>query len=82
MIWNREQWALAVSYRGHDPQLDMVVHAIAAQHGGKPRRVGVEQPYRGLGFNFSTRVAAEAARTEIMSFRPGVLSATNLQPES
>jgi len=82
MLWNREQWALGISYRGNDPQLDQAVTSIAAQHGGLPRNVNAEHPYRGLGFNFADRLSAESARKEILEFRPGVLSTTNLQPDN
>jgi hypothetical protein len=82
MFWNRKQWALGVSYRGNDPQLDEALVAIAAQHGGAQRRVGAEQPYRGLGFEFGNRVEAEAARSEILALRPGVVATTNPQPRN
>lgn len=82
MFWNRKQWALGVSYRGNDPKLEAALVAIAAQHGGAQRRIGAAQPYRGLGFEFVNRLEAEAARSEILAFRPGVVATTNPQPRN
>lgn len=82
MFWNRKEWTLGVSYRGNDPHLEAALVAIASQHGGAPRRVGAEEPYRGLGFEFRDRLEAEAARSEILAFRPGVVSTTNPQPRN
>ena len=82
MFWSTEKWAVGVSYRGCDPQMDAMLVAIAVQHGGTRRPVGSSCACHGLGFDFRTRIAAESARSEMLAFRPGVVIATALQPLS
>jgi hypothetical protein len=81
MFWSNEKWAVGVSYPGSDPQLDAKLLAIATQHGGTRRVLGVSCRSCGLGFDFRTRVAAESARSEMLASRPGVIVAT-VQPLS
>jgi len=73
MFWNKEKWAVGVSYYGNDPQLDGFLAGIAAQHGGRLEDVGAAHAH--LGFSFDDRLAADAARSEMLSVRPGVITA-------
>jgi hypothetical protein len=82
MFWNREAWALGVSYRGNDPELDAALTAIATEHGGTPRRLAANPSHRDLGFNFRDRFSADVAREKMLAFRPGVIAATALLPSN
>jgi hypothetical protein len=79
MFWSKKKWAVGVSYRGSDPQLEQFLTGIAAQHGGELATAAIADSDHGLDFNFSDRFAAALARYEMISLRPGVIAAT-LEP--
>jgi hypothetical protein len=80
MFWNKKKWALEISYPGLDPQLDGFLKLIAAQHGGRLSDSGIDHAHRDLEFDFHDRLEADVARSEMLSFRPGVIAAAALEP--